>query len=975
MNDSEFKKAYARLNKEQKEAVDTIEGPVMVIAGPGTGKTTILTLRIANILQKTDTPASGILAITYTDAGVKAMRRKLLEIIGDKAHEVKICTFHSFASGIISEFPEHFPHLSRVKQITEVESDVTIRKILEDSKFRDLRPLGNPDLYIGSLIRGISECKHDAYTPESIIDYVKTEIERIKNDSESISTRGTSKGSLKADAKKAIEKSEKTILFAEVYKKYEDQKKTDLKIDYDDLIIELIIAWRKDELLLRLIQEKYLYIHVDEHQDTNDSQNIIISLLANFFETPNVFIVGDEKQAIYRFQGASVSNFLKFQDLWKGMKVISLRDNYRSNESILEASFAMIENNYEKDENLNLRIRLNSASGHQRKPIQIQTTANTSVLEATLVKQIKALSLVEPTASIAIIVRRNRDLDRILNIMEFEGVKVSSVRKIDIFSHPAGELFFDLINFFAEQSNIESFGKTIVAGLWGISFEKSVEYIRYLRGGHFAFAERELKIIAKLKKELLTLAPLSALICLAESSGYIKLIANEPSSIEVWRGIVALSESIIREGNIDSSITLFKHLLAYKTSSESKSVKVSVGVSDYHVKAMTAHGSKGLEFDYVFLPYASDESWIGKTKGSYFNLPKTHTGKDIKDERRLFYVALTRARKEVFILNALEESGGRELTELRFIDELHSAHIVRKEISDETSLNGLKLETVAETKNSQLLDFIKNSLLEKGLSVTALNHFLTCPSQFIFQSSLKLPQAPSASAEKGTIMHDAFSKVWKSEIRNKKTILSCINDSLLHFRGNTLLSKNDFETIRVEISENAPTVARALETHFASKGEIHSEEWSESIFTGKFENESINLKIHGKLDVIIDDGKVASVFDYKTKQAMSINAIKGETKSSDGNYFRQLVFYRILLEKDLKYKNRNISPALVFVSPDEKGRCPIISIPIEESDIKKVLAEIQSLIDSVWSGKILSDKCDDRKCEWCGLKKLTGNSF
>lgn len=971
MNDFEFQKSYLRLNAEQKDAVDTIEGPVMVIAGPGTGKTTILTLRIANILMKTDTPASGILAITYTDAGVKAMRQKLIGVIGERAHEVKICTFHSFASGIISEFPDHFPHLSRTKQITEVETDVLIRLILDTPEFRNLRPIGNPDLYIGSIVRSISECKHEAFSPEMILDYAMSEIERIRNDKESISTRGASKGSLKADALKAIEKIEKTILFADVYKKYEESKRESLKIDYDDLIIEIISAFRNDELLLRLIQEKYLYIHVDEHQDTNDSQNIIITLLANFFETPNVFIVGDEKQAIYRFQGASVSNFLKFQELWQGMKVITLKENYRSSESILEASFAMIENNYKDDEHQKLRVKLKALSAHPQKPILIETTPNTEDLEASLVNKVKSISDSDPKATIAIIVRRNRDLDRILNIMEFQGINVSSVRKIDIFSHPAGELFFDLINFFADHSNAQSLGKTIISGLWGISFEQSVEYLKYLRSGHFAFIERELKIISKLKGTLSTTAPMTALICLAETSGFIDIISKDPSSVEVWRGIVTLSESLIRENRIASAHILLNQLLSYKASSESKSVKVSVGVSDYNIKVMTAHGSKGLEFDYVFLPYASDESWIGKSKGSYFNLPKTHTGNnDISDERRLFYVALTRARKEVIIMNSVEESGGRELTSLRFLAELDTKHIEQKHNDTKAPIQRISIGIVNQTSNQKLLDFIKNSLLQRGLSVTALNHFLTCPSQFIFQSALKLPQSPSASAEKGTIMHDAFLRVWKSADRNVKGIIESIKEAVEFFEEKTLLTKNDFDTIKTEILADANAVAGALEIHFRSEGEIHSEEWSESIFTGKYQSENIDLKIHGKLDVVIDTATEILVFDYKTKQAMSIASIKGETKSSDGNYFRQLVFYRLLLEKNSRFKSKPILPALVFVSPDEKGRCPIIRVPIEESDIKKVQSEIQSLIDSVWSGKLLTDTCDDKKCEWCGMKRM-----
>lgn len=397
-----FEQKYKSLNPRQREAVDTIEGPVMVIAGPGTGKTTILTLRIANILKQTDTPASGILALTFTEAGVKAMRMKLREIIGARADEVRIHTFHGFAASIIAEFYDHFPHLSRSKQITDIEAEVMIREILTAKKFAPLRPLGDPDLYLGTIIRTISDAKKEAWTPDIVRQFAKDEIEVVKNDEDSLSTRGPTKGKLKAEALKRIEKCEETILFADVYEEYEMRKKGESasakatggqgrKLDFDDLIIELLTALRSDELLLRLLQEKFLYLLVDEHQDTNDSQNLLIRLIADFFENPNVFIVGDEKQAIYRFQGASVENFLKFQNIWKEMKLIPLSENYRSHQSILDASFGMIENNYEGDEHQSLRTRLVAGGKEKQQPIDIVSAGNTEATEKYLMGEIQKI--------------------------------------------------------------------------------------------------------------------------------------------------------------------------------------------------------------------------------------------------------------------------------------------------------------------------------------------------------------------------------------------------------------------------------------------------------------------------------------------------------------------------------------------------------------------------------------------------------
>src|SRR3989344_8580137 len=399
---NEFDRLYKQLNKAQKQAVDTIDGPIMVVAGPGTGKTSLLTLRIANILKLTDTPANSILAITYTDAGVRAIREKLHKIIGDRANEVRIHTFHAFATSVISEYPDHFLHLSDMKQMTDIEQEYIINSIIKDSKFKDLRPSGKPDAYVGSIIRTIDDAKREALTPEMVSQFAKDEIKKIKNDESSISTRGATKGQLKAEAQEQIEKCERTVLFSNVYEKYESQKREAKKMDFNDLIIELLLALRNDELLLRLLQEKYLYIHVDEHQDTNDAQNFIVGIIAEFFDTPNIFIVGDEKQAIYRFQGASVENFLLLQKKWPSMKVISLDTNYRSHQGILDAGFSMIEKNYEEGEYKDLRIKLTSGNGEKSKPIDIVTGENTTATELYLVENLRKILRENPEDTVAI---------------------------------------------------------------------------------------------------------------------------------------------------------------------------------------------------------------------------------------------------------------------------------------------------------------------------------------------------------------------------------------------------------------------------------------------------------------------------------------------------------------------------------------------------------------------------------------------
>ena len=982
MFDQIFEEKYSKLNKAQKEAVDNIEGPVLVVAGPGTGKTTILTLRIAQILRQTDTPADGILAITYTDAGVKAMRQKLTEIIGNRAHDVCIYTFHSFASAMISEYPDHFLEFGDFKQMTDIDQESIVRKIIEEPFLSLLRPLGRPDAYLPFIVRGISDCKKDDQSPESVRVYVQTEIERVKSDEENISTRGISKGKLKAEALEKIEKLEKTLLFADVYEKYEVEKDTLKLRDYDDLIMKFLFVLRKDNLLLRLVQERFLYLLVDEHQDTNDSQNFIVSLIAEFFENPNIFIVGDEKQAIYRFQGASVENFLKLQKKWPSMKVINLDTNYRSHQSMLDATFAMIENNYADGEYSDLRVKLKSGGGQKGEPLDIIVGENSSSIEQYLVDRLKDISNKEPNSTVAVITRRNRELERVIRLLESNNISVSSERSVDIFHHPIGSLFFDLIEFIVDPTRIDCLSRTIVSGMWSVSFGQSVEIIRDFRSGKLSDLGQKLPAISSIQKAMLEDTAIEALIEVAEQSGFTSLVFRQPSFVHIWRGIVTLAQSLSRDGNIQNPTELFKSMLSYRLSAESKTVKVSVGAPDCQIMAMTAHGSKGLEFDYVFIPYANEEAWVGRSRGSSFVLPVNNSVEsDVRDIRRLFYVAITRARRHATVLYSLQESDGKVLTPLRFIDELHKQNILNKKLErvDITTFN--TNNNSKNTSQSLLENYTKEVLLDSGLSVTALNHFLECPNKFLYESILKLPQKPSVSAEKGSAMHLGLSRVWsfvkqnsesKSEPINPEKIEKIISDSLIEYIDKSLLSSVDKIALKKEILADLPAISKALTDHFIVSGLVSAEKWVEVAFEAIHNKTEIIIPLHGKIDAIIDSGEILSVFDYKTRQSMSISAIKGQTKNDDGSYFRQLIFYTLLLKNTSKWKLRQVSTSLVFVLPDEKGRCPTVTISVDDADIKKVEQEIQSLVDSVWSGEIFTKNCLDPECKYCGYRKLLG---
>lgn len=971
MISEEFIKQYERLSKKQKEAVDTIDGPVMVIAGPGTGKTTILTLRIAKILKETDTPASGILALTFTEVGVRNMRVKLRNIIGSRADEVHIHTFHSFARSVINEFEDHFTHLYKNEQITDIEAEALMRDILKQKEFFKLRPLGEPDFYVYKILQTIAECKKEAWDPEMIESFAKEEKKRIETSEDSISTRGSSKGTLKAEALKRIEKCDRTVLFAEVYKKYEQKKKEERKIDFDDLLFELVLSLKRDSLLLQLLQEKYLYILVDEHQDTNDAQNLIIKTIADFFENPNLFVVGDEKQAIYRFQGASVQNFLYFEKIWKDIKVINLEDNYRSHQSILDASWKMIEENYNEGEYLNLRIKLKANNDENRRKIEIVESPDTNTEVNFVAKKIKEILEKENEGEIAIIVRKNKEVSEILSVLEKNDIKAYAERGVDIFKHPIGILFFELAEFLIDPSKLESLAKTIVMGLWGLSLEKQRELLRAIKTEDIKKIEDEIPQIKLLQTKISESGVLEYIEILQNFSGLKNIIINNPESTEVWRNIFSLAKELADQMNIQSPTEIIKSLLEYKKSAEKRNIKIHSGKQSSRVSILTAHSSKGLEFDYVFIPFATEESWVNKRRGEFFVLPREREDDEIRDERRLFYVALTRAKKGLAV-SFSESEGGRSLTPVRFLEEMDKDHLLYgKTKRIESATKDHTVQSIKTKDFENLLEYSQNTLLEKGLSVTALNHFLTCPSEFLYKSILKVPEAPSATSEKGNAMHEAMANIWKQKEKNIKDIEKTIIQTTREYFKKSLLPKFEKDSILEELEVSAPIVAKELQNHFLTEGETLVENWFEREHEHEIAKEKIKIRLHGKLDSVINQENRVLVFDYKTAVGKSVNEIKGETKNSNGDYFRQLSFYKILLEENTKFRDKSIEPSLVFIKPDTKNRCPIINLEITEADKEKVKLDINRLLESVWSGDFLKETCEEKDCEYCALKRLT----
>src|ERR1700722_5751445 len=349
-----FQEEYQKLNGQQRLAVDTTEGPVMVIAGPGTGKTQILAARIGKILLETDTAPGSILCLTYTDAGAIAMRRRLLSFIGPDAYRVDIHTFHSFCNDIIQENLPLFEKTA-LDPISDLER-IQLFKVLIDGWPKN-HPLkryrGDVYFEMGNLQHLFSTMKREGWTPEFIDSKINQYLTDLPLRDEYIAKRATKefkKGDVRTDKiEEERERMNKLRAAVGEFGPFQELMRRRNRYDFDDMINWVIRAFQENKGLLATYQERYQYILVDEYQHTSGTQNRLVSLLIAYWDQPNVFVVGDDDQSIYRFQGANVENMLEFAHQYaKDLLTVVLTDNYRSTQPILDISRALIERNQER---------------------------------------------------------------------------------------------------------------------------------------------------------------------------------------------------------------------------------------------------------------------------------------------------------------------------------------------------------------------------------------------------------------------------------------------------------------------------------------------------------------------------------------------------------------------------------------------------------------------------------------------------
>ena len=1033
-----FDEEYHRLNAEQRKAVDTIEGPVMVIAGPGTGKTQILAARIGKILLDTDTQPENILCLTYTDAGAIAMRRRLQQFIGADAYKVNLYTFHAFCNDVIQDNLSLFEKNS-LDAISELERIQLFKNLIDNFPKNHLLKRYRGDVYfeIGNLQQLFSSMKKEGWTPAFINSAIDEYIASLPLRDEYIAKRATKdfkKGDVRIDKiSEETEKMEKLRAAVNEFESFQLLMRDRNRYDFDDMINWVIKAFEENKSLLLNYQERFQYILVDEYQDTSGTQNRIVELLINYWDVPNIFVVGDDDQSIFRFQGANVKNMLDFATGYQDdlLKIV-LTNNYRSTQPILDISKAVIDRNMERLVTQMPGLSKELLSSRE----EIRLLTNPPLIQEYQSQRQEMIGITETIAAlvnekdiapgrIAVIYKENKYGEELAQYLRLKKIAVYSKRSINILTNPFIKKLISILTYINAELDIPYGGDELLFEILHYDFYKippieiaklTVEVNNKKYGG-------EKWSIRKLLAEK-TAAPPKDLFdtgipAVLKNAGILleKLIADAPNvtlqmlfeKLVQYGGILPYIMGSDEKLNLLNLLTAFFDFIKEESSrnpfldlnglvtiielmqTENLSVPmVQVGGTDKGINLLTAHGSKGLEFEYVFFAGCNASSWEKKRKpGGGYKLPDNifnhkpssddgkaaqgpkPLGSDEEELRRLFYVALTRAEKFLEVSFAKFKNDGKELEPSMFIAEILQQHPlgIQTIVVDDTlqaTYASLQFEAKAPEIEKAEEDFINNLLEKFVMNVTALNNYLKCPLEFYYKSLIRIPSGKSEATEFGSAVHHALQRLFE-KMRDNNQVFPAREEMLWDFEWYMKRHRENFtrEGYARRMEYGNEVLGKYYDTYILQFNKIVAVERN-------IRNVIVNgVPLKGKLDKLEFDGRSVNVVDYKTGDIdKALPQLKGpnDKEPNGGNYWRQAVFYKILVD-NYEQKDWNVvSTEFDFIEPDKKKVYRKEKIVIQPADIETVKQQIKTVWDKIQARDFYTG-CGKEDCHWCAFVK------
>lgn len=1066
MSKQTYKELYSRLNANQKEAVDCIDGPLLILAGPGTGKTQVLSLRIANILLKTDINPENILCLTFSESASKEMKNRLNYIIGNEASNINVSTFHSFGKEIIeSDLITH--QYSDYKAINDHGKKHLILNILQGLNYKNKL---NSNEQVDSIAKLISDFKKADISSQQLdkiiaintqfLNNLNSQIEKFSQDLSRIS-----KGSIKIynqieeiirkidysniypeynlknilitnltkcidefnelNSSKVLTKFKAKFLtknqqnliqfkgikeydllndFNQIYQELLNQMAR-LKIyDYDDMIVFALKTLKENQDLKFNLQEKYQYILIDEYQDTNISQAELIKQLTDnpiYNGQPNVMAVGDDDQAIYAFQGAQYSNMIDFYNTYKQTKIIPINENYRSSQEIIDL-FNQISSQIESRlineiKGVDKTIRAGKTNQNDNTKIE-RINFNTeeeqySFLVKSLLKDYKT------NQNVAVLTPRHKELEKLASLLEEKNINLNYEHQENVLdSYPIKQIYYMLKLILAIKNQNEhelnayfpivlnlDFLEIDQETIWEISYQARINKKFWLKEVLNRNATRPIGLFFMKLSLIIDILNfdqiIDYLIGLDEihyldngknkiyHSNFLKYLQKDKLAAIILISNLTYLRNVYDEfipGNSNQRDTLRFVEMFEELSGNDQTLNNTILFKELsNISLMTVYGSKGLEFDKVYLISLIDERWGKKQKNNNKQIkvpsnlePIINVDQNSIDQKlRLLYVALSRAKKGLMLTSFNYSDTQKINTPLTFLNEyrddqgsLQSTFFKKDQIQNiasfEVPLNQYikehqlpyrKLKFSLEDK-----DILKRQLDEFKLSPTSLTDFLniaySSPEKYFYRHVLLYPSVKTEQTLYGSAIHQTL-EWFQNEITLKKEIID-IKLLLKNFQSN--LKKQNFnKQIFQKLLEKGK---QALINYYKiNLNKFSFKDKAEYSFANKNILLNNKIKLTGKIDLLSENNHTLLITDFKTS---SKTKLKWEKNVSLYNYQKQLYFYRVLLEESKDFnKFEDIKARLVYLHPEINQNNNELYFDYDNNELLRT----KSLIEIIWN--------------------------
>ena len=846
------------LNEEQRQAAMHVEGPLLVVAGAGTGKTQVITRRIAYLLQNGHAKPGEVLALTFTEKAAREMEERLYGLIGWESFSVPIMTFNAFGSELLGRFASHIGRSVRGGLLNDTQKALLLRQHISEIRLEYYGPQQDMFEFLEGIVAYINNLQNAGVDADKYDEFVT----KLRSDPGEMHERDVAEqGDL-----------------AKLYRLYDDVKLKTGTFDYNDqLHIPLEILRERANLAERLAHE-YKFVLVDEYQDTNSVQD---QLLRTFIgSNGNLFAVGDDDQAIYGFRGADIANILDFAQHFDVKEPAVLVKNYRSGQEVLDAAYRLIQhNNPERLEaKLGLNKRLVAVNGHSEVefvPYRTPADEQAGIL-AELERRLKSG---EPAKEMAVLAATHAPLKALAKSMRSRGLAYALSTSANIFEQPELIGLWYLLKWLVWQADDEAIGHVVMGPFFGWtpgqysmvlgrSREHMVSVEEALRLDESDDARRLIGTLDEWRKWAAT-APVSRLAF---------QLVFETGRAEAWRELAMTSARMVRvfedlQRLLDQmqdfeSVVVDTTLAGYFSmfpKPPALEVSEPVGYAE-GVQLVTVHASKGLEFETVLLMSCTQRTW-SKGRGGGREVPENlKPAKNLPPEhefRRLMYVAATRARRNLLVSAPMESVGGVKQALSPLVTEL-----MGKELSSATPVM-----SVSDDRLQKVMDKLQRYYPLKGLnkdrlpfedgdgwldlSVTQLGSYVFCPFDFYLEHVLAIRQPAGPQMAFGSVIHKVFERFYKAKMAGTK-----VPAAELHVLLDELWSSRGYE--RRELADADRELAHETVERFLRREQNEPREVVASEMGVRFELPEAKLRIRGKIDALFRVEGGVEIRDFKT---------------------------------------------------------------------------------------------------------------